>query len=60
MDAIVNRLTDVGPEAALQAGKLGVRHRAAIPFSPLIRGFRRAMRMSTIVELACLLTSSFL
>lgn len=60
MDAIVNRLTDVGLEAVLQVGKLGERHRAAVPFSPLIRGFHRTMPMSTIVELECLLTSSFL
>jgi len=31
--AIVNRLTDVGRETALQVGKLRVRHRATCPFS---------------------------
>jgi hypothetical protein len=31
--AIVNRLTDVGPETALQVSKPGMRLREAIPFS---------------------------
>ena len=31
--AILNRLTDVGRETALQVGKLCARHRATIPFS---------------------------
>ena len=51
--AIVNRLTDVGRETALQVGKLCHRHRAAFPVCPLIPGFGRVLGIATPFEREC-------